>query len=436
VSEVDLPSGWVWVTLGEVTEPVEQRGPSGCEAFRYIDIGAVDNEGKRIVGEKTIPVGDAPSRARQNVRTGDVLVSMTRPNLNAVALVPTLLDGAIASTGFCVLRSSQVEPQWLFAVVRSPGFVAAMTGLVQGALYPAVRPSDIKDYRFPLPPLAEQRRIVAKLDKVFSCSHAARAALDAVLPLLERHRQAVLAMVLSRATDDHCVTTLGEMASLVTSGSRGWAAYYSESGPLFVRSQDINTDRLSLDEIAHVDLPPHAAEGRRTRVCRDDVLVTITGANVTRAAHVDFDIPEAYVSQHVALVRLRNATIARYVHWWLLSEQHGRDQLRKAAYGSGKPGLSLQDIRAVRVVVPSQEAIAKAISAVERAWTMASLVEELLLAAERRLDDLESSALAAALRGELVPQDYTDEPADLLARARAEFTPPTRTPRRRAIGRS
>ena len=193
MSGEELPAGWTWATLGEVTDPVAQGGPSEGETFRYIDIGAVDNSGKRITEARAIPVAEAPSRARQNVCAGDVLVSMTRPNLNAVALVPVELDGAVASTGFCVLRARHVEPRWLFAAVRSPAFVAAMAHLVQGALYPAVRPADIRDYRIPIPPVAEQRRIVAKLDALLASSRAARAALGAVPALLERYRQTVTA---------------------------------------------------------------------------------------------------------------------------------------------------------------------------------------------------------------------------------------------------
>jgi type I restriction enzyme S subunit len=82
---------------------------------------------------------------------------------------------------------------------------------------------------------------------------------------------------------------------------------------LFIRAQDINTDRLRFDGIAHVK-PPQNSEGSRTRVQVADLLVTVTGANVTKTALVDLDLGEAYVSQHVALVRPVDALVAL----WLL----------------------------------------------------------------------------------------------------------------------
>jgi type I restriction enzyme S subunit len=180
--------------LGEITEPkIDQSGSPANDEFTYIDISSVDNKSKRIVEPKRLPYESAPSRARQKLRAGDVLVSMTRPNLNAVALVPPELDGAIGSTGFHVLRAREnVLPQWLYYGVQSRQFVGAMSELVQGALYPAVRPKDIRAFDMPLPSLEEQRRIVAEIEKQFSRLDEAVANLGRVRANLTRESASVL----------------------------------------------------------------------------------------------------------------------------------------------------------------------------------------------------------------------------------------------------
>jgi type I restriction enzyme S subunit len=94
---------------------------------------------------------------------------MTRPNLNAVTRVTEDFDGSICSTGFHVLRSAGADAGFLFAVVRSRAFVSSMTATVQGALYPAIRPDDVRAFTIDLPPLAEQRRIAAKLGNASRC---------------------------------------------------------------------------------------------------------------------------------------------------------------------------------------------------------------------------------------------------------------------------
>src|SRR5262249_2101540 len=114
------------------------------------------------------------------------------------------------------------------------------------------------------------------------------------------------------------VTTLGELAVHVTSGSRSWAKYCCDSGASFILAQNLRDDRLSLEGVAHV-APPGGAEANRTKVDLADLLVTITGANVTKTGWVAGAIGEAYVSQHVAVVRLENPDLAPFLYLWLLS---------------------------------------------------------------------------------------------------------------------
>jgi len=189
----NLPESWTTEPLGAIAdESVEQLGPRGSTSFTYVDISAIDNDSKRIVAQKNVDAAEAPSRARQNLRVGDVIVSMTRPNLNAVALVGSAFDGAIGSTGLHVLRSEVMEPAWLYYAVQTREFVEAMCSLVQGALYPAVRPKDIDAWSCPVPPLAEQRRIADMLDELFSDLDAGITALERARAKLKLYRASVL----------------------------------------------------------------------------------------------------------------------------------------------------------------------------------------------------------------------------------------------------
>jgi type I restriction enzyme S subunit len=178
-------------TLGELTdELVEQAGPTGD--FAYVDISSIDRESKKISAPKPLTLAQAPSRAKQVLKAGDVLVSMTRPNLNAVALVPENLDGAIGSTGFHVLRSRWLTPGFLLALVQTQNFIDAMSKVVQGALYPAVRPRDIAAYSFSFETPAQQTRIVAKLEELLSDLDVGVAELKAVQKKLAQYRQSLL----------------------------------------------------------------------------------------------------------------------------------------------------------------------------------------------------------------------------------------------------
>lgn len=156
-------------SIASVVFPVSTWDPksaSESESFRYVDIGAIDQSTKAITSAHIVATKDAPSRARQIIHSGDVLVSTVRPNLNGVALVGIDLDGATASTGFCVLRPSAVlDSRYLFQWVRTTGFVQEMTRLATGQSYPAVSDRIVKASMIPLPPIAEQRQVAEVLDR-------------------------------------------------------------------------------------------------------------------------------------------------------------------------------------------------------------------------------------------------------------------------------
>ncbi|HEY5087760.1 MAG TPA: hypothetical protein VII66_10425 [Gemmatimonadaceae bacterium] len=174
----------------------------------YIDIGSIDRSIKRIGKTELVTVDDAPTRARQWVSVNDVLVSMTRPNLNAVAQVPPELDGAVASTGFDILRSVSVVPEWIFYRVRTYQFIKDMCEGLQGVVYPAIRPHDVRRHRIPLPPFQEQHRIVEAIESCFTRLDDVVASLERVQRNLKRYR----ASVLKAAVEGRLVPTEAELA--------------------------------------------------------------------------------------------------------------------------------------------------------------------------------------------------------------------------------
>jgi type I restriction enzyme S subunit len=134
-------------------------------------------------------------------------------------------------------------------------------------------------------------------------------------------------------------------------------------------------------------------------------LVTITGANVTKSAIVNSDLGEAYVSQHVALVRPVDPLIAEYLYLWLLSPVHGRAKLLNDAYGAGKPGLNLDDIKEIVVSLPSLSEQREIVRRVEALFKLADTIEKRVAAGTGMAEGLTQTTLRKAFRGGLVPTE-------------------------------
>ena len=160
----DIPKSWQWVRLGEVLEPMTSKKPSG-ERFDYIDIDAIDNKANVVREIKTLPTQGATSRASREVRENDVLFSIVRPYLRNIAIIDKEHAHCIASTGFYVCRPTEVfNSRYLYWLMLSDYVVSGLNQFMKGNNSPSITTKDIVDYPIPLPPLAEQGRIVAKVE--------------------------------------------------------------------------------------------------------------------------------------------------------------------------------------------------------------------------------------------------------------------------------
>ena len=165
----EIPDNWKWNRLRNLVYNRGQKTP--VKEFSYIDIGSIDNIHQRLNDNETIiPAAEAPSRARKIVGLGDILYSTVRPYLhNACIIDKNFRAEPIASTGFAVLTCYKgVNSKYLLYYMLSPAFdqYANATDNAKGVAYPAINDEKLYKAVVPLPPLAEQQRIVEKLDKL------------------------------------------------------------------------------------------------------------------------------------------------------------------------------------------------------------------------------------------------------------------------------
>ncbi len=165
----DIPESWKWVRLGEVIYNSGQVKPTA--KFCYIDIGSIDNEHQKLgASENVIESSKAPSRARKIVQFGDIIYATVRPYLHNMAIIDReFTHKPIASTGFAVMTCCKgIFNKYLFNLLLSPYFdsYANATDNAKGVAYPAINDDKLYKAIICLPPLAEQKRIVARLEEL------------------------------------------------------------------------------------------------------------------------------------------------------------------------------------------------------------------------------------------------------------------------------
>ena len=270
-------------------------------------------------------------------------------------------------------------------------------GYVSGTTRLKLTQAEMKRIPVPVPPLSEQERIVARIEELFSQLDAGVETLKKTKAQLAVYRQAVLKEAFSCCAEKKPIR---EMSSIVTSGSRGWAKYYCDNGAKFIRIGNLTRNKIyiDLDDIQHVQLPDKA-EGTRTKLAPNDVLVSIT-ADLGSIGLVPNGIGEAYVNQHIAMIRFNNQMQGEFYAWYLRSE-YGQQDLLRNKRGGGKLGLGLDDIRDSRVPVVSNETAESILSIIECRLSVCDSIEHTVGLALQQAEAMRQSILKDAFEGKL-----------------------------------
>lgn len=356
ISGKRLPGGWHWASLGAVCESrTGTRDPASRpnDTFYYVDISSVDNEAKRIVSPKSLLGKDAPSRARQVIHADDVIVSTTRPNLNAVALVPPELDDQICSTGFCVLRTTDaVHPAYLFAFVQSTEFVEKLSDLVRGALYPAVTDKQVREQLIPVPPLPEQQRIAALLTEQMAAVERARRAAEARIEAAEGLADAYLREVFGSAEAQQWPKSLVREIAETCSGTtppRGRTDYYGGQTP-WIKTGELR-DNIIYDSEEHVsELAMHETSLRLLPV--GTLLVAMYGQGQTRGRTGLLAARASTNQACFAILPNPERFDSTYLQWWF-RQSYSRLRSESEGRGGNQPNLNGDVLRGQQVPLPS-----------------------------------------------------------------------------------
>lgn len=246
-----------------------------------------------------------------------------------------------------------------------------------------------------IPTLSEQERIIRKIEELFSELDKGVETLQTIKQQLAVYRQAVLKEAFASLHDK---IPIRDISSMVTSGSRGWAKYYNESGARFIRITDLTRDHIKLknDSIQRV-LLPEDAEGKRSRLQGNDVLVSIT-ADLGSVALIPDGIEESYINQHIAVVRFSNASQGKFMAWYLKSDYGQKDLLRNKR-GGGKLGLGLDDIRNTPVPVVSNELANGIVAEIESRLSVCDSIEQTVDTALLQAEAMRQSILKKAFEG-------------------------------------
>ncbi len=420
-----LPENWVWVRGESLFLPMVSKKPSANE-FTYIDIDAIDNVKQKISNPKIIQIEDAPSRASRKISLGDTLFSLVRPYLKNIAYVTEEYAHAIASTGFYVCRPQKnLSAHYIFKLMCSDYVIFGLNKFMKGDNSPSIRTDDIRSFPFPLPPLAEQERIVQRIESLFSKLDTAKERIEASLASFEARKSALLHQAftgeLTRAWRDKHGVTLDSWIHNQLKNYADTKYGYTDSATKehcsykFLRITDIQNNTVDWSNVPYCKI--NEKDFKNYKLLKNDIVVARTGATTGKSYIITDEINNMKVVFASYLIKIsifeHDKLSGQYLYKFMQSQFYW-EQITDLSSGIAQPGVNANKLKSISMLIPllpEQKEIVRILN------SLLAKEEQAKAQAQKSLDaisHMKQAILARAFRGELGTQDSTDEPAVLL----------------------
>ena len=436
----DLPPGWAAGTLSDLIGPdglftdgdwVETKDQDAEGTVRLTQLADVGEGRFRDRSQRYMREDQAERLHCTYLAGGDILVARMPDPLGRACLFPGLPQPAVTAVDVCIVRPGErsVDSKWLMWAINAPPFRARVEALQTGTTRKRISRKNLAAIQLPLPPLAEQRRIVAAIEEQFSrLDDAERSISDA------KTRISVLRGAATREAFDaeYPLLPLVELTAQDRPICYGilMPKEHVANGVSYIRVRDFPKDKIDIASLRRTTREI-AEKYRRSTLRAGDVLVSIRGT-FGRVAVVPDELTGANITQDTARVSPGAQIDGGYLAAYLRSEPAQRF-FRSVARGVAVKGVNIGDLKQLPVPMPPLDEQRRIVAEVEQQLSLIDSLRTAVESAQKRSAALRRAILERAFRGELVPQDPADEPASvLLDRIRGERAAAPRPSRRRA----
>ena len=405
----DLPPGWEWATLGEIAKIIQGQSPPGS-SYNRVGNGLPFFQGKAEFGDLYPEIRKWTTEPQKVAQHNDILLSIRAP------VGPTNLAPSECSIGrgLAAIRAIEIEQKYILWALRASS--DRLASQATGSTFEAVNGKQLASHLIPVPPLAEQRRIVAALEDHLSRLASGYRSMDLAQQRLAALRSAYLRQLRAEAIEHGgTMVALGDIAT--TSLGKMIDAKHNTGEPTpYLRNINVRWGSFDLNQISKA--PMTDAERRRLMLRPGDLLVC-EGGEPGRCAIWH---GEGYMTFQKALHRVR-AGSAVSIGWVaaMIEEAVRNRRADRLFTGTTIKHLPQEKLRSLKLPIPKLDLQRRLTDRLNEAVASQDRFRSSFGLAASRARHLRGALLAEAFAGRLVPQDPADEPAsELLARIRAE----------------
>lgn len=432
--EKSLPKGWVETELGEVSIVSSGYGfPTKYQGYLDYDIPFYK------VGDisENVKKGQVFLEESNNYINDTILKEIKGKLFQAGSIVFAKIGEAIRLNRRSILSKDSVVDNNVMSITYNQGVnnkygfyyfqTLKLIDLSAGNAVPSIRKSTVEAIPFPLPPLPEQERIVAKLDRLFAQHEKIKQALDRIPQLLKAFRQQVLTQAVTgklteqwregKDLEEWTEEKAQDCCLKVQSGGTPKGSKFTLTGIPFLKVYNIVNNKIDFDsEPQYVSDEIHNTQIKKSIAYPNDVIMNIVGPPLNKVAILTDQYPEWNLNQAITIFRVKEYLDYKFLYYFFCEGTSVKSLGHDLRGVVGQANISLSQCRNFDIPIPPLQEQQEIVRRVESLVVKADTIEDRYRELKKKVDNLPQAILHKAFRGELVPQLPTDGDAkDLLA---------------------
>lgn len=463
----EVPNNWVWTDVKSLLETMNSRDPKKLQGdyFYYIDVASIDNKRQKLKEKKLLDISAAPSRAKREVRYGDVIISLVRPYLMNLAHIEETDENIVASTAFYVCRNHKaLVPKFLYNYLRSPIATSFLNEHTKGDNSPSVKSTDFKKMPVAFPPLKEQKRIAEKVEHFLNKIDEAKQLIDEAKETFELRRAAILdkafrGELTSKWREEHpnvesanerygrikeerleiveSKRELSEVTKMFNEfnfekgvDNKNWlflksnmfchnincggtpSKDISENGEVpFLKVYNIVNNKVAFNyRTQYIPKSVHETKLKKSKLQARDVIMNIVGPPLRKIAIIPEQYPELNMNQAIVRFRPIEYVLPKYLYYGLQYDETLKIVINETRGVVGQSNISVSQSRNLVMPIPTIKEQAEIVKKVEILLGREEKAYE-FISDSTNLGELKQSILSKAFRGELGTNDPREESA-------------------------
>jgi len=353
---------------------------------------------------KYISQAKAEQLVRHKFVTGDVVVTKLGDPLGEAAIVPSVLKEGIIVADIVRIRvaAQLIDPKFLAYAINSPSIIDGLKKHIKGTTRPRINLNIVRNLEVPVAPYNEQKLVSKILDEIFKLTRNVSSIIRSVENSLDQIQSSFFTQIFTDLGSKAEFQSLDTLTDKIGSGStpKGGQSSYSKSGVPLIRSMNVHMLSFNITGMAYLN-EDQAEKLESVKVKKNDVLLNITGASIGRVTVVPSEFKNARVNQHVCIIRPNlNKLLPEFLAYYLSSSivQH---QIHVENYGVTRQALTKGMISNFQIPVPDIEVQKKLIEIAKNFLSMVGELRETIARVERQMNEVESSSVSLAFKGEL-----------------------------------